>query len=118
MPPVESDAQGWALLVESVNQSRLKVFVKVADVENVFAAHIHCAPPGVNGPVGLTLYAGDPISIEQGFLVQGNFTGPNPGNACGWQTLADMVEALASGDTYINVHTLNHPSGEIRGQIR
>lgn len=118
MPPVETEARGWAFLVESVDQTRLKVFVKVVDVEDVFAAHIHCAPPGANGPVGLTLYAGDPISIEQGFLVRENFTGPNPGNACGWLTLADMVDALASGNTYINVHTLGDPSGELRGQIR
>jgi CHRD domain len=31
---------------------------------------------------------------------------------------ADVVRAIASHVTYANVHTANHPSGEIRGQIR
>ncbi len=30
----------------------------------------------------------------------------------------DVVRAIASQVTYANVHTANHPSGEIRGQIR
>ncbi len=30
----------------------------------------------------------------------------------------DVVRAIASHVTYANVHTANHPSGEIRGQIR
>jgi hypothetical protein len=30
----------------------------------------------------------------------------------------DVVRAIASHVTYANVHTTNHPSGEIRGQIR
>lgn len=118
MPPVNTEAAGWAMLVQSVDQTRLKLFLKVAHIDDVFAAHIHCAPAGANGPVGLTLYSGGPVSIEQGFLVLDTFTDPNPGNACGWVTLADMVDALESGNTYINVHTLGHPSGEIRGQIR
>jgi hypothetical protein len=118
VPPVETEAVGVALLVQSVDHSRLKVFLKVAHIDDVFAAHIHCAPVGTNGPIGLTLFAGGPVSIEQGFLVLETFTEPNPGNACGWVSLADMVDALESGDTYINVHTSGHPSGEIRGQVR
>lgn len=117
VPAVETDANGWALLVQSVDQSRLRVYVRVAQLEDAFAAHIHCAPPGSNGPVGLTLFSGGPVSIEQGFLVLDSFSGPNPGNACGWETLADIVNALESGNTYINVHTSDHPSGEIRGQV-
>jgi hypothetical protein len=31
--------------------------------------------------------------------------------------LSDFLKALKSGDTYVNVHTVNFPMGEIRGQI-
>ena len=34
------------------------------------------------------------------------------------QTLADLKTAMANGDTYVNVHTKDHPNGEISGQIK
>ena len=54
-------------------------------------------------------------------------TAPDPGNGCGWIDLDDVVTALESGDTYVNVHTNDgvappdtgpgdFPGGEIRGQ--
>lgn len=115
--PVATDASGQARLVPSVDGSRLKVFIKVRHLQDALAAHIHCAPAGENGPVGVTLFSGGPVSIESGFLVRDVFTEPDAGNGCGWETLADVIDALASGDTYINIHTLANPPGEIRGQI-
>jgi hypothetical protein len=38
--------------------------------------------------------------------------GINPGD------FASLVEAIRSGNAYVNVHTANFPSGEIRGQVR
>lgn len=78
------------------------------------AAHIHCGEPGVNGPVGVTLFVG-PMGTEG--KVTGTFVGPDPGNGCGWGDLADVLEAMASGDTYANIHTTQRPGGEIRGQV-
>ena len=78
------------------------------------AAHIHCGGPEEAGPVGVTLFAGE---MDTEGEVTGTFTAPDPGNACGWEDLADVLEAMAAGDTYVNVHSLQHPGGEIRGQI-
>ncbi len=79
-----------------------------------FAAHIHCGGPEAAGPVGVTLFAA-PMGTEG--EVQGSFTTPDPGNACGWEDLAGVLEAMAAGDAYVNVHTTQHRGGEIRGQI-
>ena len=37
-------------------------------------------------------------------------------DACG-TTLVDIAAAMDAGMTYVNVHTLANPAGEIRGQI-
>lgn len=102
----------------------------VANIENVVAAHIHCAEAGVNGSVGVTLFSGGVPGggRTQGVLTSGTITTPDAGNACGWTDVEDVVEAMLSGDTYINVHTNDgvaptntgpgdFPGGEIRGQV-
>jgi hypothetical protein len=78
------------------------------------AAHIHCGEVGVPGPVGVTLFAG---AMGTEGEVEGTFTGPDAGNNCGWEDLADVLGAMATGDTYVNVHTTQNGPGEIRGQI-
>lgn len=102
----------------------------VANIENVFAAHIHCGAAGVAGPVGVTLFMG-PVGGGRvdGVLAQGVITAPDAGNGCGWTDLAMVIAALGSGDAYVNVHTSDglapadsgpgdFPAGEIRGQIK
>ena len=77
-------------------------------------AHIHCAVRGMNGPVGVTLFTGTRDTEGE---VQGTFTAPDSGNACGWEDLADVLGAMATGGAYVNVHSMQHPGGEIRGQV-
>ncbi len=81
---------------------------------SAFAAHIHCGVTGMNGPVGVNLFAG---AMGTEGEVKGTFAAPNPGNACGWDDLADVLGAMATGGAYVNVHTTQHPGGEIRGQV-
>jgi CHRD domain len=104
--------------------------VNVTDIENAFAAHIHCGAVGVNGPVGVTLFSAPPAGgAVDGTLAEGTITAADPGNACGWTDLASVLAAIESGNTYVNVHTNDgvapantgpgdFPGGEIRGQIR
>ena len=100
------------------------------NIDNVFAAHIHCGAVGVNGPVGVTLFMGTPAGgAFDGTLAEGTIIAPDPGNACGWADVAAVLTAIQSGNTYVNVHTNDgvppantgpgdFPGGEIRGQIR
>jgi hypothetical protein len=79
-----------------------------------FAGHIHCGVRGMNGPIGVTLFA---TAMGTEGEVQGTFTAPDPGNGCGWEDLADVIGAMATGGAYVNVHTTFRPGGEIRGQV-
>jgi hypothetical protein len=130
VPPRVTPATGQADFVVRTNLSAFRFQLTVNNIMNVVAAHIHCGPPGVNGPIGVTLYmaapGGGPIS---GVIAQGTITAPDTGNACGWMTVADVVTAMRTGNAYVNVHTNDgvpptntgpgdFPGGEIRGQIR
>jgi hypothetical protein len=130
VPPRDTNARGVATFKLSADGTELSYKLNVANIENVFAAHIHCNVAGVNGPVGVTLFGGAPAGGRvDGTLAEGTITAPDPGNGCGWSTLADVVAAINSGGAYVNVHTNDgvappntgpgdFPGGEIRGQIK
>ncbi len=129
VPRRDTPATGSAIFQLNEDGTALSYTVKVANISNVFAAHIHCGAKGVSGPVGVTLFMGTVASGPvSGVLATGTITAPDPGNACGWTDLAAVVAAINSGNTYVNVHTNDgvapantgpgdFPGGEIRGQI-
>jgi hypothetical protein len=129
VPKRATDATGSATFQLNDDGTQLAYTVTVANIENVSAAHIHCAPKGVNGPVGVTLFMGAPGGGPvSGTLAKGTITAPDPENGCGWADLAAVVAAMSSGNAYVNVHTNDgveptntgpgdFPGGEIRGQI-
>jgi hypothetical protein len=129
VPVRDTQARGVATFKLSADGTELHYRIIVANIENVFAAHIHCGEPGVNGPVGVTLFMGSPGGgAFNGELESGSVTAPDSGNGCGWADLDAVIAALESGNTYVNVHTDDgvappntgpgdFPGGEIRGQV-
>ena len=127
--PRVTRARGVALFFMN-DDGTLDYKILVANINNVFAAHIHCGSAAVAGPVGVTLYMGTPASGRfDGVLVTGTISMPDAGNGCGWTTFAQVIAAMNGPDTYVNVHTNDgvaptntgpgdFPAGEIRGQIR
>jgi CHRD domain-containing protein len=99
----------------------------------VLFAHIHFAQRGVNGGVMVFLCNNTPEGPQpracpaQGGTVTGTFTaedvvGPGPEDPATDQgirpgNLQDVIRAILSGATYVNVHSERWPPGEIRGQI-
>jgi hypothetical protein len=128
VPARDTDARGVAVFRLNAEGTELGFRLVVANIENVFAAHIHCGVAGVSGPIGVTLFMGAPGGGRtDAVLAAGSVTAPDPSNLCGWSDLDDVVAALESGDTYVNVHTNDgiappdtgagdFPGGEIRGQ--
>ncbi len=118
VPPVSSRAQGQAIFHLSSDGSQLKFMLIVANIENVFAAHIHRAPAGVNGPIVAFLFSGSPSGRISGVLAEGTITAANLIGPLAGHPLSDLIVAINAGNAYSNVHTTAHPGGEIRGQIR
>jgi hypothetical protein len=125
VPPVDTGATGRATFSLNDDETELRFKVKVRKITGVTAAHIHCGAPNVNGPVVAFLFGPvAPTGTINGTLAKGTLTNadviPRPDSAeCpgGVANLADLIEKMRSGDTYVNAHTAAHPGGEMRGQI-
>ena len=119
VPSVDSKGTGVATFKLSKDGSEMRYKLNVANIENVTQAHIHLAPAGQNGSVVAFLFgfvAGGVTvngTLAEGTLTAGNLIGPLAG-----LSLDDLVKEMASGDAYVNVHTVAHPPGEIRGQVK
>jgi hypothetical protein len=62
-----------------------------------------------------------PILIPGGFsgvLAEGDITAADLRGPLAGLTIQDLVAEMVAGNTYVNVHTVENPGGEIRGQIR
>ena len=115
----------------SKDGKELSFRLNVANISNVFGAHIHVAPVGVNGPVvaflfGTVAAGGGRVNgtLAEGVITEADLIGPLAG-----QSMAQLVAEMAAGNAYVNVHTSDgvapsnsgpgdFPGGEVRGQIR
>ena len=130
VPPVNSVAAGSATLVLNDAQDRLEINIQFTGLDldgnqttqtddNVTVAHIHRAPAGSNGPVVFGFIG--PNNDQNGDLVLDPAAGTifsgwdlNEGNNT---TLADELPNLFNENLYVNIHSVEFPAGEIRGQI-
>ncbi len=117
VPAVDSGGQGQAIFRVDGDQVHFKLIV--ANLTEITQAHIHCGPAGVNAPVLVFLFGfvGEGVD-SNGILSTGTFTAADFLPTCGFTSIGELVDAMATGDAYVNVHTLSFPGGEIRGQIR
>ncbi len=113
VPAVNTNATGQTTFKLSKDGSSLSYKLIVANIENVAAAHIHIGEQGVNGPVAVTLYTGLIEGRTSGILAEGIITSDDLDG----MTLAELLDLMLEGETYVNVHTSQNPGGEIRGQI-
>jgi hypothetical protein len=130
---VETLAQGQAIFKFSKDGSELNYKLIVANLDNLWMAHIHvAAAPGGNGPprVWLLPVAPPPPSAaiggtSNGVVAEGTVAEGDAGISISFD---DLRAAIAEGRAYVNVHTNDFvdppntgpgdfPAGEIRGDI-
>jgi hypothetical protein len=130
VPPVPSPATGLATVVLDAAAQTLQINATFSGLtSNTNAAHIHCcAPLGTNAGVATTVpaFPGFPLGVTSGSFTSAVFdlTQPTIYNPA-FVTLqggliqaeAALIAGILNGTTYLNIHTVNFPGGEIRGQL-
>lgn len=136
VPVVSTVADGQFTARISNNGSQIEYELRYADLEsNVQQAHIHLGQKDVNGgitvflctnlgngPVGVQLCPPSPATIT-GIItaadVSPNIPATQAARNQGLNTgeMAEFIKAIRAGKTYVNVHTVDRPGGEIRSQI-
>jgi len=108
VPPVTIPATGSGTFTLNASHTELafQITVDVAQLSGpISAAHIHNAPPGVDGAIFRNLeFVGETAS---GIWKNTDLQSLTP----------VLVHELLAGNLYVNVHTTLNPGGEIRGQI-
>jgi hypothetical protein len=125
-----TNAQGQAIFHLSKDGTELNYKLIVANIENVVQAHIHLGQPGVNGNIVVFLYGlvAPGGGRTNGVLAEGTITSDDLINDLAGQPLSALIDQMAAGNTYVNVHTNDgvaptntgpgdFPGGEVRGQI-
>lgn len=118
-----SHGTGHALLDYS---SAMNDITYTLDFQNLgsdaIMSHIHFGLPGVTGPILLWFF---PASLTPTpTATSGHYTGTwTPADLTaqsqdpGVTTFTQLIAALNAGEVYVNVHSVNYPMGEIRGQL-
>ena len=118
VPPKTTNATGNAIVKISKDETSIYYKITVGNIEDVRASHFHMALPGENGPVVVTLFTNtdQPAGRTNGILAEGTITAKDVGGPLSGD-LAAVIEEIRNGGIYVNVHTAEIPSGELRGNL-
>jgi len=123
VPPVNTTAIGVATFqpITASGGGALRYQLNVTNMTGIMGAHIHSGKQGENGPVVATLFNQNMTStptgkvnglLAKGVIKSGDLQGPLKGHSMGQLLSTYLIRGI-----YVNVHTQQHQSGEIRGQI-
>lgn len=116
VPPVKTHGKGKGKVVVDSDSKEVYYDIHVkklsSDIDKDIGVHFHVGDRGENGPIIKTL------NIERSedckyYRFSGKWTSSDSTEPLTQQDLDDLL----SGKVYVNVHTLNYPDGEIRGQV-
>jgi hypothetical protein len=118
-PPVAATgAGGFATITINLSAQTLDWVVDVFNFPSgVTAGHIHAGGAGVAGPVVVNFVV--PTGASNDFRLTGtarpaDVVARQPQGVNSWE---DLVQAIMTGNAYVNVHSQVNPGGEIRGQL-
>lgn len=110
--PVDSTASGSASL-SSRGAETLRIDIDFRRTTGPLTmAHLHLGQAGTNGPIVVDMSAGIRRDIIRFTATAADLTGPLAGGE-----MLDLLNELAAGNIYVNLHTDAFPGGELRGQV-
>jgi hypothetical protein len=124
---VITDAKARVQIQVERDLSSFRFRLVVRNGNDVTQAHLHCGRPGQNGPVVVFLSALNAEGQDvNGLLAHGTRRNEHiePGAAACEELIGRPINNIASlaaaafdGLIYANVHTIQNPAGEVRGQL-
>ncbi|WP_077213070.1 CHRD domain-containing protein [Bacillus dakarensis] len=118
VPAVSTNAFGLAKFKVSSNDKRMGFRLVLNQLNNFTEAHIHLGERGENGPVVAFLFGPihPGISVTRG-MVDGIITAEDLVGPLEGKSFETLVDLMREEKAYVNVHTVQNPEGEIRGQV-
>jgi CHRD domain-containing protein len=127
VPPVSTGAAGFLRGEMNDDQTEFTysmIYFNLQGNGTPFFASLHLGQPGVTGGIVFFLCGGGgkPDCPPAGTLLKGSI-GPGDvigpaGQGISAGELRELLRDMSAGTTYINLHTLDFPDGEIRGQLK
>jgi CHRD domain len=118
VPAKNTRATGSADFQFNTERDALSYKLSAMDINKATMAHIHEGKVGTNGPIVVTLFkSAIPSGPINGILSQGIITSDRLEGPLGGKQITDLVKIINEGNAYVNIHTVQNPNGEIRGQI-
>lgn len=114
--PGDPDGTGTATVTVDPAAGTLCYTVNVVDVAAATGAHIHEAPPGVAGPIQVSLTLPDLSGNAADCADAADY---NPAELPNAAAISAFLADLAANPQryYVNVHTAPFPAGALRGQL-
>ena len=121
VPAVETDTTGRFEILVNKDATAGEYTLRVSSGVRVTQAHFHCAPVGVNGPIIVFLagFRAEGWDVDGKWVSNATITDANvilTTTPCG-ATLEAIFQAARDGNVYVNVHSVAHPGGVVRGQL-
>jgi len=130
---IKTPATGTVELRVSADGKKIDYKITLDKLLNPSQADLHLGPASQNGQVVVKLWPRGNAAgkrgeftgvLAEGSFDAGNFVGPMTGS-----TMAEFIEEIRAGNTYVNVHTYDgidppysgpgdYRVGEIRGQLK
>jgi len=118
VPPVDTMALGRVVFTQNADGTVWHYNLIVANMSDITAAHIHLGRMGEEGPPVVNLFTGPAKTGRfDGILAEGDFGADALMGPLAGKTMKDLMAALQSRTLYVNVHTVAHAEGEIRGRF-